>query len=88
MCDVCVANRMIAGKIFYTQSRFNKSTYGIKGNAIKPEFAHGIFAIYKDGRWGPEHETEDLAGTVAKGGFDIKPERRKKEMDQFLEAWL
>ena len=89
MCDVCVAINLINGQVIQIIPARNGSCYGIKGTSVNgPEHGPCSYFLKKNGKWSAKIKTtgnEDLATIVAKAGFDISPEVRKKHHDDFIE---
>lgn len=93
MCDVCVAINLMGGQTVKVTSVINGNDYELKGTSlVGPDAGPCSYFLRKNGAWTRKIQTEkeghndDLATIVAKAGFDIGPQYRQQQHDDFIEA--
>ena len=87
MCNVCVANSLINGDIIKVQSLTDKDViYEMRGDSEGAEFKPCSYQLRKNGgEWGIKNFSNDLAGVVSSGGFDLSFRSRSQSQDEWIE---
>lgn len=86
MCSICGAEQLITGKVLKIKSAITGNAYEISGSSEEPEAKPCKYRLRKNNTgWTDEIHSNDLAGIIENGGFDLTPSARQNKHDEWLE---